>query len=204
MCAVMIDCTPASIAARNGSSATSSSSSTTGSARCESTDVSPCPGKCFAHAATPAPCSPRTNAATCLRDERAVGAERADPDHRVLGVRVDVRDRREVEVDADRRRARLRASAATRSRQLHVVDDAERGVARIRAAGPRLEPRDVAALLVDRDEQVRLAPSAGRPSAREAARGSRRSRRRGRRRRALRRRGGEPSRGRSDPRSPGR
>ena len=33
---------------------------TTGSPRCESTSVSPCPGKCFSVASTPADCSPRT------------------------------------------------------------------------------------------------------------------------------------------------
>ncbi len=55
MCAVMIDCTSATIAAWNGSSAASSSDSTTGSWWWESSEVSPCPGKCFAHAAIPAP-----------------------------------------------------------------------------------------------------------------------------------------------------
>ena len=162
MCAVMIDRTPASIAARNGTSARWSRSSTDGSARCESTDVSPWPGKCFAHAATPALCSPRTNAETCRRDERLVRAERADADDRVLRVRVDVGDRREVEVDADGRQlgAHRRRHPL---RELDVVDDAERPVAGIRASGRRFEPRDVAALLVDRDDAGRLARARGRP-----------------------------------------
>ena len=67
MWAVISDCTPASIAARNGTSsrATSVSRSTSidGSSRCESARVAPCPGKCFAHAATPIRWSPATNAA---------------------------------------------------------------------------------------------------------------------------------------------
>ena len=56
-CAVMIDATPASIAARNGTrsvwNSVSWSVSTVGSASCESTVVRPCPGKCFAQASTP-------------------------------------------------------------------------------------------------------------------------------------------------------
>ncbi len=36
-----------------------------GSPWCESTTVSPWPGKCLAHAATPVDCSPSTNAAEC-------------------------------------------------------------------------------------------------------------------------------------------
>ncbi len=69
MCAVMIDWTPASIAARKGTSSrarsVSRSTSIVGSSRCESARVDPCPGKCFAHAATPTAWSPVTNAAVC-------------------------------------------------------------------------------------------------------------------------------------------
>ncbi len=87
------------------------------------------------------------------RDELGVRAERADADDRVLRVRVDVRDRREVEVDAGVRQlgAQRRRDALA---QLDVVDDPERCVPRIRAAGRRLEPCHVAALLVDRDDEV--------------------------------------------------
>ena len=67
----MIERTPAAIAARKGSSARGSSESTSGSARCESTDVSPWPGKCFAQAATPARWRPRTKAATCRETSSA-------------------------------------------------------------------------------------------------------------------------------------
>ena len=153
MCAVMIDCTPAAMAARNGSSATSSIDSTTGSARCESTDVSPWPGKCLAHAATPARCSPRDERGDVPRDELCVRAERADADDRVERVRVHVGDRREVEVDSgvgELRSERGRHALC----QLDVVDDAEGAVARVRASGRGLEPRHVAAFLVDRDQHV--------------------------------------------------
>ena len=64
MCAVMIDATPAAIAARNGSSPASIGPTSAGRERCESSTVEPCPGKCFAHAATPTRWNPRTAAAT--------------------------------------------------------------------------------------------------------------------------------------------
>ena len=86
------------------------------------------------------------------RDERGVGAERARADHRVRR-HVHVCHGREVPVDArvrklggDRRGDRLR--------QRDVVDGAERRAARIRAAGLPLEPRHIAALLVDREQHV--------------------------------------------------
>jgi len=60
--------TPARMAARNGTSSSESSRAQvdviTGSARCESVPVSPCPGKCFAVASMPKSCRPRTSAAT--------------------------------------------------------------------------------------------------------------------------------------------
>ena len=147
MCAVMIAFTSASIAARNGSSAASRSPSARGSSRCESCAVSPWPGKCLAHAATRHRWRPSTNAAHVARDERGIGAERADADHGVVGVRVHVRAGSQVEVDpgpgaegADR--------GADLGRDGDVVDDAERQVPRVRAAGRHLQARDVAALLV--------------------------------------------------------
>ena len=87
------------------------------------------------------------------RDELGVGAEAADADHGVARVRVHVRDRREVQVHAG---ARQLAGDRARDllRQRHVVDGAEREVAGVRAAVLRLEPRHVAALLVDRDQQL--------------------------------------------------
>ena len=66
-CAVMMNATPAAMAARNGTHSTrrmrSGGCSTSGSSRCESTDVSPCPGKCLPQAATPSSCSPSMMAA---------------------------------------------------------------------------------------------------------------------------------------------
>jgi hypothetical protein len=86
-------------------------------------------------------------------DECRLGAEGADADDRVVRVRVDIGDRREIEVDADRREI-----GPDRSRDLlgqrWVVDDAECPVPGIRAAGSGLEPRDVAAVLIGRDEDV--------------------------------------------------
>ena len=68
-CAVMIDFAPASMAARNGTSSRSQSSSrearTTGISRWESWEVAPWPGKCFTQAATPSDCRPRTAATVC-------------------------------------------------------------------------------------------------------------------------------------------
>ena len=87
------------------------------------------------------------------RDERGLGAEGADPDHRVVRVRVDVRDRREVEVDPDR--GQLGAyRGCDLLRQREVVDDSEGPVAGVRAARPGLEPGDVAAFLVGGDKEL--------------------------------------------------
>ncbi len=59
--------TPAFTAARNGTNSTEFSRSRptliSGSPRCESTAVSPCPGKCFAVAIAPASWAPSVNAA---------------------------------------------------------------------------------------------------------------------------------------------
>ena len=74
----MTACTPAAIAASKGWSAPARGSApTTGSAMCESTDVSPWPGKCFTHAATPADCRPSTHAAVW-----AATAPGSDPNDR--------------------------------------------------------------------------------------------------------------------------
>jgi hypothetical protein len=77
MCDVMMLRVPAPMAAANGSSSrarrVSSGRSTIGIARCESEDVSPCPGKCFALAATPVDCRPSTHA-TVWRETRSGSA----------------------------------------------------------------------------------------------------------------------------------
>ena len=87
------------------------------------------------------------------RHELGVGPEAAHSDHGVARIRVRVRDRRHVQVHAG---ARELAGDRARDllRQRHVVDGPEREVAGVRAAVLRLEPRDVSALLVDRDQQL--------------------------------------------------
>ncbi len=83
MCALITAAAPAAIALRNGASSSVSRRArvavTTGSARWESVSVSPWPGKCLMVAATPAPCSPSTNAAP--RRETAPGSS---PNERTL------------------------------------------------------------------------------------------------------------------------
>ena len=68
MCAVITLVTPASMAARNGTSSNVSSlsqqKSSIGNARWESVAVSPCPGKCLAVVISPWSVAPRTYAAT--------------------------------------------------------------------------------------------------------------------------------------------
>ena len=116
--------------------------------------MSPWPGKCFAHAATPWRWVPVTNAATWRATSSGSDAEAAHADDGVARVRVRVRDGREVQVHAG---ARQLAGDRARDllRQRDVVDGAEREVAGVRAAVLRLEPRHVAALLVDRDQELR-------------------------------------------------
>ena len=87
------------------------------------------------------------------RDQLAVRTERADPDHGILRIRVHVGHGSEVEVDADSGELRPERRRDALG-ELDVVDHAQRAVARIRAAAVRLEPRDVAAFLVDRDDHV--------------------------------------------------
>ena len=87
-------------------------------------------------------------------DGRRVRTEGADADDGVLRVGVHVDHRGEVEVDPD-----LGQLAADRARNLlregRVSGSAKGEVARVGAALRRLEPRDVAALLVDRDHELR-------------------------------------------------
>src|SRR5829696_1994369 len=79
MWAVMITRQPASMAAANGTSSRrrnwSRDLSTAGSETCESRAVSPCPGKCFALAATPVDCRPATHARPC-RATRSASLEK--------------------------------------------------------------------------------------------------------------------------------
>ena len=86
-------------------------------------------------------------------DELCIRAERANPDDRIEGVRVDVSDGSEVEVHPN-----LSEIGRERRRDLlgqdDVVDRSERRVSRIRAACRSLEPGHVASLFVDRDQEV--------------------------------------------------
>ncbi|GAA4943599.1 hypothetical protein GCM10023238_06900 [Streptomyces heliomycini] len=86
-------------------------------------------------------------------DQVGVPAEGAHADHRVVGVGVDVGGRRPVEVDPARGEpaAQLAGDAPG---QAGVVDGAERVVAGEGGAGADLQAGDVAALLVDGDQQV--------------------------------------------------
>ncbi len=118
-----------------------------------STLVLPWPGKCLTHAATPADCSPVTAAAACRATRSGSAPNDLRPDDGIVGRGVDVDRRRQVQVDAERRQVGAERPVH-RSRQGGVVDRAERGVARVRAAGQVRDPGDVAALLVDRDDRL--------------------------------------------------
>ncbi len=137
------------------------------------------------------------------RRARGSDPERADPDHRVRRIDVHVGHRGEVEVHADGREV-----GPDRRRdllgQLLVVDGPERAVPGIGAAAVDLEPGDVAALLVDPDQQLgpRRPERGGQLGA--SCSGRARCRRRGRSRRARPRSAGAPSRAPRNPESSGR
>ena len=89
------------------------------------------------------------------RNELGLRAERANPDDRVPRIRVHVGHRSEIQCHA--RRAELTGDrSGDRPSQLQVVDEPQCQVAWIRATRGRLEPRHVPALLVDRDDEVRM------------------------------------------------
>ena len=123
------------------------------STSCVSMRVLPWPGKCLAHAATPADCRPVTAAAAC-RATRAVSA----PNDRVPMTGLSAA----VFTSTDGARSTLIPSAAQVGAeravdglgQADVVDGAERRVARVVAAGQVRDPGDVAALLVDGDQRL--------------------------------------------------
>ena len=104
-CAVMINATPASMAALNGANSMarsrSGACSTIGSSRCESAAVSPCPGKCLPQAATPLTLQLVDDDAAQLRHDVRLLAQRPIADDRIFRVGVDVEDGRVVERDAD-------------------------------------------------------------------------------------------------------
>ena len=111
------------------------------------------PGEVLRTGGDSLPLCPANERRDVTGDELRIGAEAAHADHGIVRVRVGVRDGREVQVDSgarelgrDRRRHLLG--------QLDVVDCAERQVPWVRAAALGLEPGDVAALLVDRHEDL--------------------------------------------------
>ena len=113
----------------------------------------PVPGKVLGTGRDAGALEPTHESCHVPRDHLPVGAERADADHGILRIRVDVGHGSKVEVDAglgELRPERCRDAVG----ELDVVDRAQRAVARIRAAAGRLEPCDVAAFLVDRDEHM--------------------------------------------------
>ena len=150
---------PAWIAAWNGRSSRSrscsSGRSTTGRARWESCAVSPCPGKCFALTATPSASWAATQAAVWALTSSGSPPKLRTPITGLSGFEL---------MSASGAKLRLtptaRSSSATDARdlggQVEVVDAAEQRVAGIRRAGRVVQARDVAALLVDRDERERV------------------------------------------------
>ena len=103
------------------------------------------------------------------RHEAGVGAERPGADDRVVGGGVDVDRRRQVQIDAEGGQVGAER-AVDGSGQGEVVDRAQRGVARVRAARQVRDPGDVAAFLVDRDDRLVGCRPAAQRSARPAAR----------------------------------
>ncbi len=87
-------------------------------------------------------------------DELWVVAERADPDHRVQGIRIDVCNRSELEIEPDPGKVAAH-STGNRAGELGVVDCAECVGAGVGAAPCELETRYITALLVQTDQQVR-------------------------------------------------
>ena len=89
------------------------------------------------------------------RDSLRIRAEAADADHRVVGVGVDVDIRREVEVDAGVAQLR-RDGRAHLGGERDIVQAPQDRIARVGRALGRMQPGDIAALLVDRDERERV------------------------------------------------
>ena len=174
MCATITPAAPAAMPVLNGASSTASSRSrgcgTTGRPRCESTSVSPWPGKCFSVASMPASCRPRANPATI-----APARAGSSPNDRMLitglrGLLLTSATGREVDVHAER--ARFGADhLAGLVRQLRIAGGAKRhrarelgraGDAHLHAPlevrrGQQRQRRDRLQAIEDRGELQRLA-----------------------------------------------
>ena len=153
----MIACTPAAIAARKGASSTSRSSSRVAEID-RQPEVGVDHGGAVAREVLGAGCDPTLLQASheggdVARDEQRIGPERAHADDGIERVGVDVGDRREVVRDPDGTELVGERPRDPR-REPDVVDRAEREVSGHRASARRLETRDVAALLVDRDDRA--------------------------------------------------
>jgi hypothetical protein len=138
---------------------TDSGRGSTGRSVCESALTKPWPGKCLPTAAVPAARSPRASArASAVTARRRGGTPVAD--HRARAV-IEIEHRREAEVDAVR--AQLHADGAPvlerrglRGGGIRIPLLAERAHRRNRAEA-RAKPLHAPALVVDRDQQRRIA-----------------------------------------------
>lgn len=124
-----------------------------GRAWCESTLVSPWPGKCLVHAATAGGLEALDVGGGVPGGELGVGAEGPYADDGVVRVGVDVRGRGPVEVDPALGEAAAQLAGDVPG-EAGVVDGAEGQVAGEGRAAADLEAGDVAALLVDGDQDV--------------------------------------------------
>ena len=136
--------------------------------------VSPWPGKCLAQAATPADCRPSTQAAACRATSAGSAPKLRTPMTGLSGEELTSTSGARSRSDAERARARVPMPAADRARE-----SPGRRAGRARrcpAYGEPVrvvQPGDVAALLVDREEHVRASASRrSRAQRRPAARGS--------------------------------
>ena len=114
--------------------------------------VEPWPGQCFAQAATPPLWSPRTQAPTCRATRCGSEPNARVPITGFAGTFTSATGARFQFTPTAASSAAI--DAATLSVRARIIDDAERSAARVGAAGVPLEPRDVAAFLVDRKQDV--------------------------------------------------
>ena len=149
----MMNATPASIAALNGTNSTARSRSgecsTIGSSTCESVAVSPCPRKMLAAGGDAGALQLLDDDASEARHNLGPLAERAIANDRIFGIRVNVEDRRVIERDADRRQlGRKRRCKPLRKRRIAASSEHRH---RRPHGERRTQPRHAAAFLIDAD-----------------------------------------------------
>ena len=124
--------------------------------------VAPWPGKCFGHAATPAPCTPRTAAATWRAATWGSALNERTPITGLRGSRLTSATGARSTVTPALRQpppdCRVHRFGGCR-----VVERTERGGTRSRTAHPRVEPGHVTALLVQRHNDITPGCIAKRP-----------------------------------------